>query len=391
MKKKTKILIAIGSVLFLIISSIVGIVIYVKSCLKPTKAFLNGEICGSNDVACEITPFVIEEGSYDKEVLEKLQETGILKDANIVNYWNKLLGGYTFYAGYYEIPHKIDDKEIILEQLLGFLANPKNAHQDTVFIKLDEGDFVRSFAKDIVSEVTLKENPTDDLYEKSQTLLNYWNDENTIRSYMEEYPFLTEEMFNENCKYLLEGYLFPDSYEFFEFSDCDQITRKIFDRTLEIYEKYEDDFKASKFSTHEIFTLSSIIQWESGDEEDSKKVAGVFMNRMENPDFEGTGGRLQSTVTACYALDYSKDECEHAGDLSESAEYDSPYNTYNVEGLPPGPVCCPNEIAINAALNPVRNGNYYFFVADFCNGGTAFATTYAQQLRNQDTLLACDY
>lgn len=389
MKKKSKLLIAIGVVLFLIISIITGSIIYINSSLKPSKQFLNGEICGDYQSPCEVTPFVVDEGAYGKTTLEKLQKEGIIKDANIVYYWNRLLGGYSFYAGYYEIPNKINGQDIYLEQLLGWLSNPKNAHQDTVIVELAEGDFVRQYALDIAEAVTLKENPEGNEFDRAQTLLNYWNNEDNIRSYMDEYPFLTEEMFNSNYKYLLEGYLFPDTYEFFEFTSCDEITRKILDRTLSIFNDYENEFESSNLSTHEIFTLASIVQWESGDVEDSKKVAGVFLNRMNNPEFEGTGGRFQSTVTACYALDFSKEECNSAGDLSSSTETDDIYNTYIYSGFPPGPVCCPNEIAINAALNPNMENDYYFFVADFCNGGTVFSRTYAEQLRNQDKYMAC--
>ena len=391
MKKKTKLIVAIVCVLFVIIGLIAGSIIYIKSSLKPSKAFTNGDLCSDGTNSCEVIPFAVDEGAYGMTTLKKLEEENIIKNADIVYYWNRILGGYSFYAGYYEIPRQFNGKDTNLSQLLGWLSDPNNAHQDTVMIKLDEGDFVRSFANDIASVVTLKENPTDNVFEKTNTLLNYWNSETNIRQYMDEYPFLTEEMFKCDYKYLLEGYLFPDTYEFFEYTTCDEITRKIFDKTLEIYQEYEDDFNKSKLTTHQIFTLASIVQWESGDEEDSKKVAGVFLNRMENPEFEGTGGKFQSTVTACYALDFTKAECDIAGDLSSSAEVDDKYNTYMYPGFPPGPVCCPNEIAIYAALNPDQNGDYYFFVADYCNGGTVFARTYAEQLRNQDKYMACAY
>ena len=157
MSKKSKLLIAIGVVLFLIISTITGIVIYVKSSLKPTSAFINGEICGNSNTPCEVTPFVVDEGAYGATTLKKLQNEGIIKNADIVYYWNRILGGYDFYAGYYEIPHSIDGNPINLSQLLGWIANPKNAHQDTVTVKLDEGDFAKSFAEDIARAVTLKD------------------------------------------------------------------------------------------------------------------------------------------------------------------------------------------------------------------------------------------
>jgi len=391
MKKRSKIIIAIICILVLIIGLFVGITIYIKSSLKPTKEFLNGEVCGERTEPCELTAFVVDEGAYGKTTLDKLQAEGIIKDSTIVYYWNRILGGYSFYAGYYEIPHTINDKQINLSQLLGWLSDPSNAHQDTVTVKLDEGDFARSFADDIANSVTLKDNPTDDVYEKTQTILNYWNSEEVVRSYMSDYPFLTEEMFEGDYKILLEGYLFPDTYEFFEYTSLDEITTKILDRTYDIYLDYEDDFINSTLTTHEIFTLASIVQWETGDPDDSLKVAGAFLNRIDNPEFEGTGGRLQSTVTACYAFDLSKTECDKYGDTEEYTQEYNEYNTYTIEGFPPGPVCNPNETAIYAALNPDQASNYYFFVADMCNGGTAFATTYAQHMRNIDKYyLACD-
>lgn len=392
MNKKNKKVIAIFAVLFLIIGLISFVVIYIKSSLKPTDKFLRGEICGDATEYCELTPFVVDDGAYGKTTLEKLEAQGIIKDANIVYYWNRILGGYSFYAGYYEIPHEIDGANINLSQLLGWLSNPNNAHQDTVYVELPEGDFAKSFARIIAENLTLKDNPNANDEERYELVLNYWNNEEVVRGYMNDYPFLTEEMFNPDVKVLLEGYLFPDTYEFFEYTSCDEVTRKILDRTLEIYENYEEEFKKSKLTTHQIFTLASIVQWESGDLEDSKKVAGAFLNRIDNPEFEWTGGKLQSTVTACYAFDLSKSECDRVGDATEYTKKEHVYNTYMNEGFTPGPVCCPNEIAMYAALTPDQESGYYFFVANMCDGGTAFARTYDEHMRNIDKYyLACDY
>ena len=390
MKKKTKLLILIGIVLFLIIGSVAGIVIYIKSNLKPTRAFLNGEICGDDITPCQTTAFIVDEGAYGMTTLDKLQREGIIKDSNIVYYWNRILGGYSFYAGYYEIPHEFNGQPASLNQVLAWLSDPNNAHQDVVQIKLDEGDFAKSFARKIAENVTLKENKTDNIDIKAQIILDYWNSDD-IKILFNDYPFLTDDIFNDDIKINLEGYLFPDTYEFFEFTDCEQITRKILDRTLDIYNKYEDDFNNSKLNYHQIFTLASICQWETGDVEDSKKVAGAFLNRIDNPEFEWTGGKLQSTVTACYAFDLTKSECDSIGDTTSITEKYDVYNTYTIEGFPPGPVCCPNENAIYAALNPDQESGYYFFVADMCNGGTAFARTYDEHNRNIERYyLACD-
>ena len=381
MKKKNKtILIAILVIFFLIIGIIAGSVFYIKSNLKPSKSFLKGEICGEGqNTPCEATVFIVDEGAYGKSTIEKLAAEGIIKDADLVYYYNRLMTGYSFTAGYFEIPHQISEedgskRDITLDEIMAFLADLKNAHQDTVMITFDEGDFVRSFAHKVAENTTVNEDE----------LLAYWNDETVLRGYMKEYPFLTEEIFNENAKYYLEGYLFPDTYEFFEFTDPDAVTRRFLDRTLEIYEKYKDKFDASDFSIHEIFTLASIVQWESGSLEDSRKIAGVFITRLNEPEILG------STVTACYAFDLSKDECFEVGDTFEFTQRYDPYNTYTVQGLPPGPVCNPNEIAIEAALEPDSSDGYFYFCANMCDGGTVFARTMAEHQYNiEHYYLAC--
>ncbi|MBR3251745.1 MAG: endolytic transglycosylase MltG [Erysipelotrichaceae bacterium] len=382
MKKKNKkktIIIIILSLLAVIAALIAGMIIYINLSLKPTDAFLKGKICQNGEESCDVTVFIVDEGAYGKSTLDKLQAQGIIRDSDIVYYYNRVFTGYAFVAGYFELPHQITDengnqRDITLDEILAFLADPKNAHQDTVTISFDEGDFIREYAKQIGDNTTVT----------AEEILNYWEDENVIRSYMNEYPFLTEEIFNDNVKYYLEGYLFPDTYEFFEFTNCDEITRKFFDRTLEIYNKHIDEFNASRFSIHEVFTLASIVQWETGDPEDSKLVAGVFVARLDYPEVLG------STVTACYAFDLTKDQCYHVGDNFTYTQEYHPYNTYTVQGLPPGPVCNPNEVAINAALNYDDSHGYFYFCANMCDGGTVFARTVAEHQYNIDNyFLAC--
>lgn len=381
MSKKSKKLLAIFGILFLILLLFVVCVIYVISSLNPTDDFLNGQVCATT-VPCETTYFTVDEGSYGKETIDKLMKENIIKDSTMAYYYNRLLGGYDFYAGLYEIPHQINGVNMSLDDILYYISVPTNAKQDTVTILLDEGDFARSFARKIAEQIEITDLFYEDVGEETVAIIRYWNDPNVVRSYMEDYPFLTEDIINDESKILLEGYLFPDTYDFLKTCSIDQVTSKILDRTLDIYNEHIDEFNNSKLSTHEIFTLASIIQWETGDPEDSLLVAGALLNRIDNPEHEGTGGRLQSTVTACYAFDLSKSECDSEGDSFKYTDTYHVYNTYLNEGFPPGPVCCPNEISINAALNPNQEANYYFFVANMCDGGTAFATTFAEHNRN---------
>ena len=378
MKKKTKIIIAIFVVLFLIIASITGIIMYIKSSLKPTKAFLNGEVC-DGQAPCEVTAFIVDDGAYGKSTLDKLEAQRIIKDADMAYYYNRIFSGFSFAAGYFELPHQITDefgntRDVNLDDIMAFLSDPKNAHQDTVMISFEEGGLIKEYAKKIGENTTVKEDE----------IFAYWNDEAVIRSYMSEYPFLTEEIFNPDVRYYLEGYLFPDTYEFFEFTNPDEVTRRFLDNTLRIYNKYKSDFDNNQFTIHEIFTLASIVQGETGNSADAPLVAGVFVDRYNQPEV------LASSVTSCYAFELNAKECYTYGESTDYTWQDHPYNTYTNQGFPPGPVCAPSEVSISAALNPDTTEGYFFFVADLCNGGTAFAKTESEHQYNIDHYyLAC--
>ena len=148
----------------------------------------------------------------------------------------------------------------------------------------------------------------------------------------------------------LEGYLFPDTYDFYNYDskECAELAVKKMIKqaetkiTDEMYKKAND----MGYNMNQILTMASIIQMESGkDTKSLPKVAGVFYNRLK----ENGIGTLGSSPTCYYGESFKKD--------------DGRYNTYNVKGLPPGPLCSPGIDAINAALNPEAS-DYYYFVTD---------------------------
>lgn len=191
---------------------------------------------------------------------------------------------------------------------------------------------------------------------------------------MEKYPFITEEVFNKDIRILLEGYLFPNTYLFFKETDANTITMKILDETLKVYNEFENLIKSSNLTTHELFTLASIVQYEASKVDDMKLISGVFYNRMD------IGMMLQSSVTVCYAIDKEKDD--HWMSCEVNPNYDSPYNTYKYAGLPPGPILNPGKSAIEATLSPTPS-EYLFFMADVYGDGTVYyAKTYAEHSAN---------
>ena len=168
-----------------------------------------------------------------------------------------------------------------------------------------------------------------------------------------------------------EGYLFPDTYEFFIDENVDSVIKKFF---VNFDAKITDEMKARMeelgMTLHETLTLASIIQKEAGSNEEMKRVSSVFHNRLNNP---STFPLLESDVTIFYVNDFIKP-------YSDSQELYDSYNTYRCQGLPIGPITNPGLEAINAALYP-EDTPYYFFVTD-SEGKYYYAQTLAEHQAN---------
>ena len=179
---------------------------------------------------------------------------------------------------------------------------------------------------------------------------------------------------NSDRFYRLEGYLFPDTYEFYVDQAPDAVVKKM----LKNFEtRFDESFRkatqASGMTVDEVITLASIIQAESSNKDQMAKVSSVFHNRLKN----GVNGKklLQSDATIFYATR----DIEPILPVN-STNIASAYNTYKHEGLPPGPICNPGLAAIDAALSPADT-KYYYFVTDK-NGNYYYAETFAKHLVN---------
>lgn len=156
----------------------------------------------------------------------------------------------------------------------------------------------------------------------------------------------------------LEGYLFPDTYEFYLGEDPKTVINKMlvnFDRRFT--EAMRQEVAANEGSIHDIIIIASLIEKET-DGADQTKIAAVIYNRLNHPD-KGTNGFLQIDATVQYALPQRKEKLS-ASDL----EINSPYNTYMYTGLPAGPIANPGMAAINAALHPAETNSYYYALGD---------------------------
>lgn len=302
--------------------------------------------------------FEVKSGESLNAVLPRLEEAGLIQNALAAKIYVKINEPGSLAAGKFALKASMGASEII-----EMITDATKLLHDDVTITFIEGEWLKHMAEKFQTELGLN----------AEELLNLWNDEAYLRSLMNEYPFLTEELFNDDSRFYLEGYLMPNTYAFAKGSDAETVTKKLLDQTLKVYNQFKDQMAESDLSIHELFTLASIVQYEASKIEDMKMIAGVFYNRLD------IGMKLQSSVTVCYAIDKEK------GDSWKSCEvnptYDSPYNTYMVQGLPPGPILNPGADAIEAVLNPTES-NYYYFMADVYGDGTVyFAETYAEHLK----------
>ncbi len=193
------------------------------------------------------------------------------------------------------------------------------------------------------------------------------NDE-YIDSLIQKYWFLTEEIKNENIYYPLEGYFFPDTYEF-ENKDVklETIFETLLDQMNEKLKPYQKAIQNSGHSVHEILTISSIIENEAVFDENRKDVSSVIYNRLAK------NMPIQSDVTTYYA---SKIEIGSRDLYSSELNTYNPYNTRGprMEGkLPIGPISMVGTSSIEAAIEP-NETSYLYFVADK-NGKVYFSKT----------------
>ena len=213
--------------------------------------------------------------------------------------------------------------------------------------------------------------------------------EKYYRSKLEKYDFEEQITVTENRFYALEGYLFPDTYEFYVIDDLpdkpsmdtsqyakqaaekmysnfqNKITKKMYARAKELGMTFD-----------EVVTLASIIQKEGTNEENMANISSVFHNRLENMyDYP----HLQSDTTDNYIEDVIRPNIPSSS-LALYENVITAYDTYTCEGLPAGPICSPGLEAINAALYPAETDYYYFLSSS--DGVFYYASTVEKHEQN---------
>ena len=329
------------------------IIIVILALLAGGTFFLYKNMISAPSNKDLILEFNVEKGSTYSSIADKLEEEGFIKNALFYKVYLKLnpVSEQLEYGKYY-LPTNKDVKGII-----EVLKKGSDTLADTLSVTFIEGKNMRYVISVIQSKFGISE----------KDILNKLKDKDYLNKIIEKYWFLTDDIKNKDIYYSLEGYLYPDTYEYYENASIEDIFGRMLDNMESKLEPYKEEVEESKYTIHQMITLASIVEQEAGSASDRKGVAGVFYNRLNDK------WSLGSDVTTYYAEkidNFSRDLKQ--SELSKCNSYNTRSNCMAGK-LPVGPICNPGIGSIIAAIEPTSH-NYYYFVADK-NGKTYFSKT----------------
>lgn len=287
----------------------------------------------------------IPSGTSVKGIGKILEEKKLIHSANFFYFYVKLHGSKGLKASTYELKENMG-----LLNILEMLEGGNTYNPDVVQVTFKEGLNMRGIGK-------VLEEKTNISYDE---FLSTMKDREYISKFIDEYWFLTDEIMDENIYYPLEGYLFPNTYQFRNKDvTIDEVVRTMLKETDVVLSEYKEEISNHAVSVHDFLTLASVVELEGTTDEFRSGIAQVFYNRLD------IDMSLGSDVTTYYAFEVDMNE----RDLTKK-EFDT-YNPYNTRGpqmggkLPIGPVCNPSRASILASIEPddTKRG-YYYFVAD---------------------------
>ena len=284
--------------------------------------------------------FEISSGQSLNRVATNLEEAGLIRSRTAFKYYCDFAGmGQKIQIGAYNIKKNMSMTEIA-ELLTTGDGNPLVRN-----ITLIPGETIEEFAAKLVRN---------GVFESSDAFLAACKDGKAYREYYYIDDVLTNGRPDER-RYVLEGYLAPDTYEVYVTATEDEIIRKLLSQTEAVFTtELQERADELGMTMDEVLTLASMIEKEAK-ADDFPKVSAVFHNRLKE------GMKLESDVTIHYITGVRKMAL-----ADRELTLNSPYNTYRVSGLPVGPICNPSPAAVRAALYPdetMVNEKYLYFCA----------------------------
>ena len=286
--------------------------------------------------------FVVKERSSLKEVAQDLENRHLVRSKTLFVLWARIMGySKGIKSGEYILSASMPPVKILEKLRLGLIQ--------THIITVPEG-YTRRQIADLLHERGLAD--------KNQ-FLALTEDASVLKNYGVSGP-------------TLEGYLFPDTYLFGRGISPSVIVDTMVRRFWQMVGPFRDKAGETGMPMEEIITLASIVEKETGRPEERPLIASVFLNRLKR------GMRLESDPTVIYGMD------EFDGNLKKNdLNRATPYNTYLIRGLPPGPICSPGLESIKAVLYPART-DYLYFVSKN-DGSHHFSRTLSEHNRAVET------
>lgn len=359
--------------LFIVVAVGVGLGRLIWVCATDVLAF------GKGTKEAVIT---IREGDTTEEIAEKLEKAGLIEYPDLFVMYMEFSGNDELEVGVHQLSPMIYDYHAIKTAL-----EPRASAREVVEVVIPEGytcaQIFSLLEEKGVCSATELEN-----YAANGDLNEYWFLEGVERG----------------DKYCLEGYLFPDTYQFYKGHDPELVLEKMLDnfnyRFTDIMKDKIDTLNARMaetlrsrgyseafvqerlFTIREVVIVASMIERETANGSESYDISSVIYNRLTNP---GNFPYLNIDATVIYGMGGPKVDPETGENLpltSQDLQTDTPYNTYTRKGLIPGPISNPGRNSINAALDPNDTG-YYYYVFDPSAGSHRFAHNEAEHEQNK--------
>ena len=310
-------------------------VIMASALLAGVGWLMVNDVCALNKEPLTAT-IRVEKDDTVRDVTKKLKDAGLIESKLLFSVFGMIFDAEeTITPGTYELDTDMDFRCLIESMQTSLSLVPPNV----VLVTIPEGYNVMETIQTLAANGVCSE---EELIEAAKYHV------------FTEYDFVDNTNLGDITR--LEGYLAPDTYEFFE----DEAAASALGRLIENFSYWmnvdvRDAIIKSGYTLDEIVTMASLIEKEAiGDDEERKNIASVLYNRIENPSFE-TYGLLQLDSTIYYIL-----RSQGLPDEYFSTSIESGYNTYLYPGLPVGAICNPSRSALMAAVYPNDTDYYYF-------------------------------
>ena len=335
---------------------------------------------GAKDV--KSTKFIsveIPENSGNSYIGQLLESAGVIKSCKVFNYYTKFKNISNLKSGYYNLQPSMTMDEIIEALQKKGSDKPQEPSLGTVLVK--EGYTIEQIAKAVEVNSSAKKGKHSSTGLKAKDFLKLMKDDVFLTKMKAKYPTLLANLPKDtDAKYVLEGYLFPATYNIHDDTTVESLAEEMLS-TMDTYlSPYYATISSSDHNVNEILTLASLVEKEGATDDDRKNIASVFYNRLDSDI------ALQSNIAVLYALGKLGQETTLKEDATIDTNIDSLYNDYVHKGLMPGPVDSPSLSAIEAVINP-SSTKYMYFVADVSTGNVYFAESYEEHQHNVETYI----